>query len=158
MGETRKRYRAEKTINGTWGQLWIDDEEMVEVISCEAKSSLAKTEVNQTGTLSKGYKVTGIDNKGTIKLNKVTSFFIKKLSDSIKAGKTPIFTIQSNLADPDAIGAERVILRGVQFDELSLINWEAGKLGEESYAFTFASWEIKDVIDHEKLKDFLEAA
>lgn len=118
MGETRKRYRAEKTINGTWGQLWIDDEEMVEV----------------------------------------TSYFIKKLSDSIKAGKTPTFVIQSNLADPDAIGAERVILRGVQFDELSLINWEAGKLGEESYAFTFASWEIKDVIDHEKLKDFLEAA
>ena len=158
MGETRKRYRAEKTINGTWGQLWIDDEEMVEVTSCEAKSSLAKTEVNQVGTLSKGYKVTGIDNKGTLKLNKVTSYFIKKLSDSIKAGKTPTFVIQSYLADPDAIGAERVILRGVQFDELSLINWEAGKLGEESYAFTFSDWEIKDVIDHDKLKDFLDAA
>lgn len=113
---------------------------------------------NRLGTLSKGYKVTGIDNKGTLKLNKVTSYFIKKLSDSIKAGKTPTFVIQSNLADPDAIGAERVILRGVQFDELSLINWEAGKLGEESYAFTFSDWEIKDVIDHDKLKDFLDAA
>ena len=51
-----------------------------------------------------------------------------------------------------------MILKGVQFDELLLINWEAGKLGEESYAFTFADWEIKDVIDHEQLKQFLGAA
>ena len=69
----------EKTINGTFGELWIDDYYLAEVTGLEAKVSLEKTEVNQTGSLAKGYKITGIDCKGTIKLNKVTSYFINLL-------------------------------------------------------------------------------
>ena len=119
----------------------------VAAVSLNAKVSLEKQEVNQTGTLAKGYKITGVDGKGTLKLNKVTSYFIKKLSDNLKAGKTTVCKIMSNLADPDAFGAERVMLSDCVFDELTLIDWEAKKLGEESIPFTFSSWEVLDSID-----------
>lgn len=140
-------YAPERTINGTFGQLWIDDYDMTEVTALEAKVSLEKTEVNQVGSLAKGYKVTGIDCKGTIKCNKVTSYFINKLSDNIKNGKTTSCTIISKLADPDAFGSERIKLSGCTFDELTLANWEAKKLGEESIPFTFTGWELLDTID-----------
>ena len=37
-------------------------------------------------------------------------------------------------------------ITGVTFDELTLADWEAGKLGEESYAFTFEDAELIDAI------------
>jgi len=142
-----KSYTPERVINGTFGEVWVDDDYMAEVTALEAKVSLEKTEVNQVGTLAKGYKVTGIDGKGTLKMNKVTSYFIKKLSANTKAGKTTTCTIISKLADPDALGAERIQLNGCTFDELTLVNWEAKKLGEESIAFSFTGWDVLDTIN-----------
>lgn len=139
-------YQPEKTINGTFGEVWLDDYYLAEVIGLEAKVSLEKQEVNQTGTLAKGYKITGIDGKGTIKLNKVTSYFMKFISQSIKQGKTASCTIISKLGDPDSNGIERVKLSGCTFDEVTLANWEAKKLGEESIPFSFTDWEILDSI------------
>ena len=139
-------YNPEKTINGTFGSMWIDDYFMAEVTALEAKVSLEKTEVNQVGSLAKGYKVTGIDCKGTIKLNKVTSYFINLLSENIQAGKTTSCTIISKLDDPDSDGTERIKLTGCTFDELTLVNWEAKKLGEESVPFSFTGWELLDTI------------
>lgn len=142
-----KSYTPERVINGTFGEVWVDDDYMAEVTALEAKVSLEKTEVNQVGTLAKGYKVTGVDGKGTLKMNKVTSYFIQKLSANTKAGKTTTCTIISKLADPDALGAERIQLNGCTFDELTLVNWEAKKLGEESIAFSFTGWDVLDTIN-----------
>lgn len=139
-------YTPEKVINGTFGEVWVDDDYMAEATALEAKVTLEKTEVNQVGTLAKGYKVTGIDGKGTLKMNKVTSYFIQKLSENTKAGKTTTCTIISNLKDPDSMGAERIQLTGCTFDELTLVNWEAKKLGEESIPFSFTGWEPLDLI------------
>lgn len=140
------KFDPSKKINGTFGELWIDDYYLSEVLGLQAKATINKEEVKQTGSLEKGYKVTGVDGKGTVKLNKVTSLFITMLSDQIKAGKMPTFTIISKLADPASDGIERIKLSGCTFDELTLADWEAGKLGEESYAFTFTSWEVLDTI------------
>lgn len=140
------KYAPEKTLNGTYGSLWIDDYYMAEVTGLEAKVGLEKTEVNQTGSLEKGYKITGMEGKGTVKLNKVTSYFIQKLSDNIKAGKTTVCTMISLLDDPDSEGQERIKLTGCTFDELTLVDWESKKLGEESVPFSFTSWEVMDTI------------
>lgn len=142
-----QNYEPKRVINGTFGEVWIDGDYMAEAIALEAKVSLEKTEVNQTRTLAKGYKVTGIEGKGTLKLNKVSSYFLLKLSDKIKAGETANATIISKLEDPDAFGAERVQLDGCVFDELTLVNWEAKKMGEESIPFSFSSWELLDTIN-----------
>lgn len=141
-------FSPEKTINGTFGELWIDDYYLAEVTGLEAKATLEKTEVNQTGTLAKGYKITGLDCKGTIKLNKVTSYFINLLSANTKAGKQTTCTIISKLADPDSNGSERIKLTGCTFDELTLASWEAKKLGEESIPFSFTGWELLDTISN----------
>ena len=140
-------YSPEKTVNGTFGELWIDDYYLAEVTGLEAKATIEKEQVNQTGTYKKGHKIVGIDCKGTIKLNKVTSYFQTKLSDPIKQGKSPSCTIISKLEDPDAYGTERVKITGVSFDELTIANWSVKKLGEESVPFTFEDWDFLDTIE-----------
>lgn len=139
-------YTADQVINGTWGEMWLDGNKMAETSALQAKVTLKKTAINMCGTLVDGQKVTGMELKGTVKLHKVTSAMIKANSDAIKSGKTPEHTIVSNLADPQALGAERIVLKGVMFDELTLIDWEAKKNGEESIPFTFQDWDLLDVI------------
>lgn len=141
-------YDAKNVINGTYGEIWCDSDYLAEAIGLEAKITLDKSEVNMCRKLSKGYKVTGSDGKGTLKMNKVSSYFIRKLGDAIKAGKTPTSEIITTLKDPDAFGVEKIKLTGVVFDELTLANWEAKKNGEESIPFTFDSFEVLDSIPY----------
>lgn len=139
-------YKPENVINGTWGEAWIDGNYLAEVTALQAKVTLQKADVNMTRRLMKAQKVVGMEGKGTLKLNKVSSFFIKLMSENMKQGKQTTCTIISKLADPDALGAERVVLKDVTFDELTLIDWEAKKNGEESMPFTFSDWDLLDLI------------
>ncbi|MCQ4637671.1 phage tail tube protein [Anaerovorax odorimutans] len=139
-------YEHRNVINGTSGEVWIDGEYIAEVVALEAKISFKKEEVLQSGNRDPGYKVTGREGKGTIKMNKVSSFFIKKLSEDILNLRTTTATIITKLSDPDGLGTERVELIGCTFDELTLADWEAGKLGEESMPFTFSSFKALDTI------------
>lgn len=135
-------FNTNKVINGTFGSIKIDDVDVQNVIGLEATVSIEKEEVKQCGTLSKGYKVTGTEGKGTVKLNKINSMFIEKISDNLREGKDTVCTIVSELADPASDGVETIQLNGCTFDKLTLTDWESKKLGEESYDFTFTDWEI----------------
>lgn len=139
-------YKASQVISGTWGEMWLNGDKMAECTSLQAKVSLKKTAVSMCGTLVDGQKISGIDCKGTLKLNKVSSKMISLISDDIRAGKHSEFTIMSKLADPDSLGTERITLKGVTFDELTLVDWDAKKNGEESMAFTFMDWGTLDLI------------
>lgn len=141
-----KSYRPEDVINGTWGEVWVNSDYIAQVTGLEAKIKLTKSDVNQTRTLSKGSKITGIEGSGTLKTNKTSSYFAQMLLPSIRKGINPVCTIISNLDDPAVNGNERVKFTGVTFDEVTLAEWEAGKNGEESIPFTFDDAEIIDSI------------
>lgn len=140
------KFRAEQVMNGTWGEIWIDGTYMAEVTAFEAKVTLDKTDVNMTRRLAKAQKVTGFSCSGQITMNKVSSYFIKKLSDDMKKGKQTVCTIISKLDDPDALGAERIVIKDAVFDELTLANWSAKTLGEEQTSFTFSDWDLLDTV------------
>lgn len=133
-------------INGTWGEVWLDSEYVAECISLQAKIEFTKEDVVSCRRLSKGTKITGWEGKGSFKLKKVNSRMGKKLSTSIKQGKFPTFTVISKLADPDALGVERIVLKGVSFDDLTLMDWEATKNGETEVPFTFTDYDYLDKI------------
>ena len=106
---------------------------MAETTALQAKMKIDTSEVKRTGTLEKGYKITGIGGSGTLKLNKVTSYFIKKISENLKKGKATRATIITNLKDPEAFGAERIRLDNCVFTELTLADWEAGNCWRNQY-------------------------
>lgn len=140
-------FDGKRVINGTNGFVWVDDEIASEATALQAKITMKKENVMIAGKGSTSYKVTGWEGKGTIKLNKVTSRFLIKLAADLKANKTTVCTIVSKLADPDAYGAERIALYNVTFDDLTLADWEAGKIGETQAPFTFEGFDLLDTID-----------
>lgn len=133
-----------QAILGTFGEAWIDDDYMAETNKLRAEVNINYDDVRQARKLTTGKKMTGLEGSGEIQFVKVSSYMAKKISDKIKAGKTPSFKIISKLKDPDAIGAERIALYGCKFEKTTLADWEHGSIGSESYSFTFEDWEFLD--------------
>ena len=94
-----------------------------------------------TDTKYMGYTV-----KGSLSLHKINSRMIHYISDSIKAGKEPRFTLIGKLADPDSDGVERIALNNVSFDDLTLFDFEVGALGQTECPFTFTDYDFLDLI------------
>lgn len=141
------KFQAQQVMNGTFGELWVDGDYMAEVTGFEAKVTLDLTDVNMTRRLAKAQKVTGYSCSGSVTLNKVSSYFIKKLNDNMKAGKQTVCTIISKLDDPDAIGSERIVIKDAVFSELTLAKWSAKSLGEEQLPFSFSEWDVLDMAE-----------
>ncbi len=106
----------------TWEGVWIDESYMAEVIVFEAKVTLEKTDVNMTRRLAKVQKVIVFSCLGQITLTKLSSYFIKKLSDDIKAWRQTICRIISKLKASDTQGAGHMVIKDAVFDELTLAN------------------------------------
>ncbi|WP_066503480.1 phage tail tube protein [Abyssisolibacter fermentans] len=145
------RLSGNRVINGTWGEIWLDGDKVSELTGLEAKIVLKKEDVNMCGVLAKDTKITGWEGKGTIKLHKVNSRMAKILGDNIKKGKDVRCTILAKLADPDTIDAqaERVVLKGVSFDDLTVMNFEMKALGKVECPFTFTDYDFIDLIKPE---------
>ena len=138
--------RGNEVINGTFGEVWVDGSYMAEVTGLEASISIDYEDINVPRKLSTAKKMLGYAGEGTLTFHKVSSRFIKLLSDDLKAGKQTAVTIISKLDDPDAQGAERVALKNVTFEGLNLANWEAKAAGEDEISFAFEEWEMLDLI------------
>ena len=133
---------AQQVMSGTEGEVWIDGKYMAQVTAFKAVVNLEKVEVNQVKVRGKKYKTTGWEGKGNVKLNHMSSFFIDLMADNIKKGHQTKVTILAKLDDPDAIGEERVVSRDATFDKLTLMDWQAKKLVEDDYDFTFTDFDV----------------
>lgn len=135
---------SQQVMSGTHGELWIDGDYMAQITEFKANINLKKTAVNIVKTMGDQFKITGWEGKGSLKMNKVSSYMIHKLADNIKQGKQTVCTIISKLSDPDSIGTERIVIKDATFDSLILADWSAKKIGEESYNFTFTNFDVLD--------------
>ena len=142
-----KEFISNQVINGTWGELWIDDDYIGEVESAKIELDITYTDVTRTRRLNTGKKMIKIEGKGSFKLHHVRSNIAKKTSDMLKEGKTPSYKIITKVDDPDSLGAERVVCYGCKLDKAILADFEAQKNGEESYNFTYEDWEFLDYIN-----------
>lgn len=142
-----REIKPEQVINGSWGEAWLDGDYLAEIKGLEARIAIEYEDIDRPRRLGKGKKMIGFEGTGTLKLHKVTSRFIKLLSDNLKQGKQTSFTVISKLDDPDALGAERIMIKNVTLEELTLANWEVKTTGEEEIPFSFDDWEPMDLID-----------
>lgn len=142
-----REIKPEQVINGSWGEAWLDGDYLAEIKGLEAKIAIEYEDIDRPRKLGKGKKMIGYEGTGSLKLHKVTSRFIKLLSDNLKQGKQTSFTVISKLDDPDALGAERIMIKNVTLEELTLANWESKTNGEEEIPFSFDDWEPMDLIE-----------
>lgn len=106
--------------SGTWGSLWLDGEQVA------------------------GKKLTGISGTGTVRIYNATSRLIQAEAQALKNGQDLRHTLISNLDDPDNPSNQRISVTGVSFDDLTLADWEAAKLGQIEAPFTFEDFDVLD--------------
>ena len=135
-----------KVINGTYGTVFLGDDEVGEMKSFQAKLEFQKEEIKVAGQMATDTKLMGYSGKGSLSLHKVNSRMVKTLLDEIKQGKDPRFTLIGKLADPNSEGAERIAIKNVSFDDLTLFDFEVKALGEVECPFTFTECSVLDSI------------
>jgi hypothetical protein len=137
---------ATKIINGTHGQVFLGDDEVAEMKAFQAKLEFQKEEIKIAGQMATDTKLMGYSGKGSLQLHKVNSRMVKALLNDIKEGKDPRFTLIGKLADPNSNGAERIAIKNVSFDDLTLFDFEVGAVGQVECPFTFTDMEAIDLI------------
>ena len=137
---------AKRTINGTYGELWLDGEKIAECTACQLRVSKNKETINLCGQFMSDSKATSGSGTGSLTLYHVDSGMIQKQAD-LQSGIDRRFTVISKLRDPDSYGAERVAAYNVSFDDLTLADWQAATVGTVTAAFTFSRYELMDQIE-----------
>lgn len=138
---------ATRTINGSFGEVWLDGEWLTNIQSAEAVVDIDKEEIKRSGTRWVGHKVTSLKGSGTISGYKVTTDFIKLIGSVSNNTRKPYVTsIILKLNDPESYGYERIQLKGVQFDQIPLGKFEVGSLVEEALPFTFSGYALMNTI------------
>ncbi len=138
---------AKRVMNGTHGTVWLDGEQLAECYGFQAKYSFNKESVPMCGQMAEDSKITSVKGTGSLRLYKVYSRAAALIGDAVKNGEDPRFTVVSQLSDPDAYGAERVAIRNVSFDDLTLADWEAKNVGKVEMPFTFTDHEFLDIVE-----------
>ena len=136
---------GQRVMSGTWGQIWVNGDLWAELSAFQAKFTYNKTEVYQCGEMVIDAKVTSIKGTGSITVNKVYTRNIENF-ESLVEGHDIRATIVAKLDDPDAFGAERVALYNVSFDDETIMDFAAGKVGSVTHPFTFSGREWLDTV------------
>lgn len=136
------------TINGSFGELYLDGRFMAQAKGVKAKITIDKEEIQLSSTRRTGYKAKGVKGDGTLTLYKVTSEMLERISSYMSNGRSvmPVFSrLVIQLDDPESLGVERVALKGVKFWEIEF-GFELDKIMEEEIPFTFDSIEFEQKI------------
>lgn len=138
---------AKNIMSGTWGELWLDSDYASETYKFQAKATLNKEEIPMCGVMWTDSKVKNVSGKGSAGLYKMSSRMARKIGKAISEGRDLRFTLISKLNDPDAFGAERVAIKNVSFDDLTIADWEAAVTGKVECPFTFRGFEFLDLVE-----------
>ena len=150
---------AAEVRSGTWGQLWLDGDQVAEAYGCQIKVNKTKEDVARCRTLINGKKMTAVAITGTVRIYNATSRLIQLEGEALKQGIDLRHTIISNLDDPDNPSNQRIAVKGVSFEVrkgeivgfaglvgagLTLADWQAAQLGQIEAPFTAEDFDILD--------------
>ena len=135
-------------INGTFGTLWVDGEEVFELESFNAVTTFNRESVTFAGNLDEESKITGQSGEGSFTVKKVFSRGLAKFIEMSKSGQDVRSQIIGKLQDPDTKNkqAERVSIGNVWFNEFTLLDFEVGNPVESEFPFGFTPSSV-DLID-----------
>ena len=136
--------RGNRTLSGTYGEVWVDGEKIFELSKIEMKVTANREDV-QIG-LSVDSKLTGLKGEGSYTVKKVYSR-AKRILDNMKKGLDVRSEIIAKIADPDAVGCqiERWSCDNVWYNDIPVVNWEKGGIIEEEVTFGFTPSDLQNL-------------
>ena len=140
-------FNAQEVLVGTHARVWIDDTEYIEAKGLEIKLTPQFGDVDVINSMAKHKKLIGYEGTGEITLNKRTSRLMKMVVDNLQVGKPTIVKIVSALADPSALGTERIVVYDALLEDSTLASWASKEVLEEKVPFSFTKCDVLEHID-----------
>lgn len=137
---------APRVMNGSFGMIYWDGEPIFEVNKFEATLKIDREDITFAMQLSKDSKMTGYGGEFSFTIKKIFSRGQIKIAAAIRQGRDIRCQLVGKLDDPDAFGSERLVLDNCWFNDLVLMTFESGKIGEEEYSGGFSEYDFPDVV------------
>ena len=136
MGQSAT-YSPERAMNGTFGYVYIDGEEVIELDKVTIKDTISYESINQPGELRAGQKMMGLEGSGEFTINRINHKLMKRFAASIDSGKQPTITITTIIADPNASEAQTMAFYDCTIEELPYIAFEPKSIVKDSFPFHY---------------------
>lgn len=135
-----------RAMNGTFGTVWADGREIAEISAFQLKMAKNFDPINMCGQMAEDRKLVSIKITGSMNLHKVYSRGAEDVNAAAR-GHDVRSTLVAKLDDPDAYGAERIAVYGMNYDEQTLMDFAAGKAGSVTVPFQATRYEYLDQIE-----------
>lgn len=138
------KIKGNKTLSGTWGELWVDGERIAEFSKVSLKVTANREDVQID--LDVDSKMTGLKGEGSYTVKKVFTR-AKGILENWKKGMDVRADIIAALKDPDAVDGqvERWSCGNVWHNELPVVNWEKGGIIEEEMTIGFTPSDMQNL-------------
>lgn len=135
---------ANRILSGSFAEIWIDGSRVAEAQAIRLTVKAQRSEI-QIG-MDIDSKITGLKGEGEIRLKQVFTRFYEVV-ERAKRGLDVRLTIMTALKDPDSVGGleERYRVSGIALDEIPLINYETGKINEQTIKFRFCPGQLESI-------------
>ncbi|MFI3231632.1 MAG: phage tail tube protein [bacterium] len=141
--------RGDKTLSGTWGEVWVDGDKIFECSKIEQKITANREDV-QLG-IDVDSKIVGLKGEFTLTVKRVYTRY-NDIFNSWKKGLDQRVQIICKLEDPDSVGGqiERYATNNCWFNDLPLVSYEKGSAIEQEVTggFTPTDMQLLDEISY----------
>lgn len=145
---------ASHTINGSFGSLSIEGEEIANIMSVEGRAILNRRDIRLAGSRRTGYKAMDVRGEGTFTIYYMTSEFTRHARSMFRARGSASnlpdlhnLTMSISLDDPEIIGeqSEELELYHVKLWEIPF-GFSVDDLVTRAIPFTFEDWDVPEEI------------
>lgn len=127
---------ASQVINGTFGQIFLNGEELSQFNECEVTLTRNYENVLIPGTRRIGHKLVSTEGRGTLRGYRVTNALAQALN--IPENDVDIeFVLEFQVFDPENGLAQAVTINGVKFTKNDIMRFKAGEIVTEDWEFVF---------------------
>ena len=131
-----------RVITGSKAMLYLNGRRMAEVTSVESKASINRETVQMAGSYDEDSKMTSIGCKGSFVVKKVFTLE-KDFVEEFQKGIDVRFELFVTLDDPDSLGRESCQLANCWLTEITIAQFEVGKILEREFPFEHTFSDIK---------------
>lgn len=135
-----------KFLKGTSGEVFLNNTNLLEINKINIKMTGQYEDFSPVGDYCSHHIYVGYDGEGTLEGARINTMIDADLIAAYQNGTTPDYKIVANLTNPNTGKTESYMVTGVQFTEISPMDWEAKKLATRSMPFTFTEIKVLSTI------------
>lgn len=135
-----------KFLKGTSGEVFLNNTNLLEINKINIKMKGQYEDFSPVGDYCSHHIYVGYDGEGTLEGARINTMIDADLIAAYQNGTTPDYKIVANLTNPNTGKTESYMVTGVQFTEISPMDWEAKKLATRSMPFTFTEIKVLSTI------------